>query len=540
MYGLVQEMPQTETTPFYPRSPVWRGQALRLLDHGELSRGLRHVRLQRHPLQPRVARCAARPSSPARSRARLARIKLGLQDELYLGNLDAKRDWGHARDYVEMQWLMLQQEKPEDYVIATGAAAQRARVRRSAARELLDIDLSWQGTRRRREGGGNVASGRRDRRGRSALLPPHRGRDPARRCEQGQARARLDARTSFDASQRDGRMRDGRERDALVRRHARRTASNAGGGFACLRRHRTSEAPLHATRSRIYIAGHRGLVGSAICAACDAAGYRNLLTRTHDELDLLRRGRRATPSSRSERPEYVFLAAAKVGGILANNTYPADFIRDNLIIQTNVIEASRNARREAPALPRLVAASTPSCAAADQGGVSADRAAGADQPALRGRQDRRHRDVLELQPPVRHRYLAAMPTNLYGPGDNFDLANSHVLPALIRKTAEAKASGAKRGDGLGHRHAAARVALLATTWPQACCLPDEPATTSASARVAERGRAAADQHRRPARDVTIRELAETVARVLGFERQAGVRHAASPTARRGSCWMWGC
>ncbi len=99
--------------------PYARRQGLRLLDHGELPRGLRHVRLQRHPVQPRVA-AARRDVRDAQDHARLARIKPGLQDCLYLGNLDARRDWGHARDYVEAQWLMLQQPQPEDYVIATG------------------------------------------------------------------------------------------------------------------------------------------------------------------------------------------------------------------------------------------------------------------------------------------------------------------------------------------------------------------------------------------------------------------------------------
>ena len=102
----------------------------------------------------------------------LARIKVGLQNELYLGNLDAKRDWGHARDYVEMQWLMLQQDKPEDYVIATGEQhSVREFVQRCA--KLLDLDLHLAGLRRRRKGHRQSRQGRR--RGRPALLPPHRG-----------------------------------------------------------------------------------------------------------------------------------------------------------------------------------------------------------------------------------------------------------------------------------------------------------------------------------------------------------------------------
>ena len=92
--------------------------------------------------------------------------------------------------------------------------------------------------------------------------------------------------------------------------------------------------------SRIYIAGHRGLVGSAIHRELQRLGYTNILTRTRAELDLLNTNA-VNDFFAAERPEYVFLAAAKVGGILANNTYPADFIHDNLILQTNLIEASR-------------------------------------------------------------------------------------------------------------------------------------------------------------------------------------------------------
>src|SRR5579872_271409 len=102
-------------------------------------------------------------------------------------------------------------------------------------------------------------------------------------------------------------------------------------------------APFMHAESRIYIAGHRGLVGSAIHRELLRKGYENILTRTHEELDL---GDEIAVDAffAQEKPEFVFLAAAKVGGILANNSYPADFIRDNLVIQTNVIESSRNAR----------------------------------------------------------------------------------------------------------------------------------------------------------------------------------------------------
>ncbi len=188
--------------------------------------------------------------------------------------------------------------------------------------------------------------------------------------------------------------------------------------------------------SRIYIAGHRGLVGSAIHRELTRLGYTNILTRTREELDLLNTNA-VNDFFNKEKPEYVFLAAAKVGGILANNTYPADFIRDNLIIQTNVIEASRinNIDRllflgSSCIYPKLAPQPIPeSCLLTGpleptNRPYALAKIAGIEMCWSYNRQHKT-------------KYLAAMPTNLYGPGDNFDLNTSHVLPALIRKTAEA-------------------------------------------------------------------------------------------------------
>ena len=120
LYGKVQEVPQKRDDAVLSALALWRRQALCLLDHGELPRGLWHARLQRHPVQPRRPD-ARRDLRHAQDHPRASpRIELGLQERLYLGNLDAKRDWGHARDYVEGMWLMLQQTQPDDYVLATG------------------------------------------------------------------------------------------------------------------------------------------------------------------------------------------------------------------------------------------------------------------------------------------------------------------------------------------------------------------------------------------------------------------------------------
>jgi GDP-L-fucose synthase len=188
---------------------------------------------------------------------------------------------------------------------------------------------------------------------------------------------------------------------------------------------------------KIYVAGHRGLVGSALVRKLEEKGYTNLIKRTHVELDLTDE-RAVAEFFKNEKPDYVFLAAAKVGGIHANNTYPAEFIRDNLAIQTNVIHHAylNNVKR----LLFL--------------GSSCIYPKNAPQPLkeeylLTGPLEETNRPYalakiagIEMcwsyNRQYGTQYLAAMPTNLYGPGDNYDLQNSHVIPALIRKFHQAK------------------------------------------------------------------------------------------------------
>lgn len=144
LYGLVQETPQTETTPFYPRSPyaVAKMYAYWITVNYREAHGIYACNgiLFNHESPLRGETFVTRKITRA-----LARIKLGLQECLYLGNLDALRDWGHAKDYVEMQWLMLQQEKPEDFVIATGVQYSVRDFVNSAAKEL-EMDITWQGS----------------------------------------------------------------------------------------------------------------------------------------------------------------------------------------------------------------------------------------------------------------------------------------------------------------------------------------------------------------------------------------------------------
>ncbi len=193
--------------------------------------------------------------------------------------------------------------------------------------------------------------------------------------------------------------------------------------------------------SKIYIAGHRGLVGSALMRTLTAQGYVRLITRTHIELDLT--DQTATSAFfAQEKPDYVFLAAARVGGILANNTYPADFIRDNLAIQANVIHAAytNNVQRllflgSSCIYPKL----------APQPLKEEYLLTGPLEPTNRPYALAKIAGIEMCWSYNRQhgtRYLAAMPTNLYGPGDNYHPQNSHVIPALLRRFHEAKLANA--------------------------------------------------------------------------------------------------
>ena len=195
------------------------------------------------------------------------------------------------------------------------------------------------------------------------------------------------------------------------------------------------------TDSSIYVAGHRGLVGGAIVRRLQADGYANLLCATHDELDLTRQDA-VDAFFAQHRPEYVFVAAAKVGGIHANDSRPAEFIRDNLAIQTNLIHAAWTAG------VRKLCFLGSSCIYPKHAAQPMTEDAlltGPLEPTNEWYAIAKIAGIKMCQA-YRRQYgfdaISLMPTNLYGPGDNFSLENSHVLPALIRKFHEAKASGA--------------------------------------------------------------------------------------------------
>jgi GDP-L-fucose synthase len=189
--------------------------------------------------------------------------------------------------------------------------------------------------------------------------------------------------------------------------------------------------------SKIYVAGHRGLAGSALVRRLKARGYRNVLGRTHAELDLTDGGA-VERFFQQERPEVVILAAAKVGGIMANNTYPAEFIHSNLAIQTNVIHQAWRA-----GVKNLLFLGSSCIYPRDcpQPMKEAYLLTGPLEPTNRPYAIAKIAGIEMCWSYNRQygtRYLCAMPTNLYGPGDNYDLQTSHVLPALIRKFHEAK------------------------------------------------------------------------------------------------------
>lgn len=255
--------------------------------------------------------------------------------------------------------------------------------------------------------------------------------------------------------------------------------------------------------SRIFVAGHRGLVGSAICRALAAAGHQTIITRSRAELDLCD-GAAVERFFASEKPEFVFLAAAKVGGIHANNTQPATFIHDNLAIQINVIDAAW--RHGAEKLLFL--------------GSSCIYPKLAPQPIreeylLTGELEPTNESYaiakiagLKMCEAYRRQHgfnaVAVMPTNIYGPGDNFDLETSHVLPALIRKAHEAKVSGAKDmmvwGSGTPRREFLHVDDLADATL---FCMHHHEDSIALNVGVGD--------------DVTIRELVETVRDVIGFD-----------------------
>ena len=255
--------------------------------------------------------------------------------------------------------------------------------------------------------------------------------------------------------------------------------------------------------SRIYVAGHRGLVGSAIVRNLKANGFTNIITRTHAELDLTNQAY-VRKFFEEENPEYVFLAAAKVGGIHANNTYPADFIYDNLMIQNNIIKAAHDFKvtkllflgstciypKMAPQPIREEYLLTGALEETNEAYAVA-KIAGLEMCKFFKRQ-------------YGDNFISCMPTNLYGPNDNFDLKSSHVLPALIRKFHEAKVNGAETVEVWG-TGTPLREFIYVDDMAAACVFLMENYDGEQHVNIGT------------GEEISIRQLAETVKEVVGFE-----------------------
>ncbi len=211
-----------------------------------------------------------------------------------------------------------------------------------------------------------------------------------------------------------------------------------------------------------------GLVGSAVTRRLEAAGFTNILTATRQQLDL-RDQAEVSHWFKANRPEYVYLVAGTVGGIMANSTRPAEFIYDNMMIHGTVVRGRQAVRRDEAAVPRLVVHLPPPGHAADHGGASCspDRSS---RPTSGTRSPRS--PASSCARPTARQYgcdfISAMPTNLYGPGDNFDLTSSHVLPALIRKFHDAArwTDPRSRSGAPAHRCASSSTS---TTSPTPAC-----------------------------------------------------------------------
>lgn len=193
--------------------------------------------------------------------------------------------------------------------------------------------------------------------------------------------------------------------------------------------------------SKIYVAGHRGLVGSAIVRGLKAKGYTNIIGKTHAELDLMDNVA-VEEFFKTEKPEYVFLAAAKVGGIYANSTYPADFIFQNLQIQQNVIG---NAFKYNVKKLMFLGSSCIYPKMCPQPIKEEYLLSGYLEETNEGYALAKISGLKMCQffnKQYGTNYISVMPTNLYGPYDNFSGINSHVMPALIRRFHEAKVNNA--------------------------------------------------------------------------------------------------
>lgn len=412
MFGRVQEIPQKETTPFYPRSPYGcaKAYAFWITKNYRESYGLFACNgiLFNHESERRGETFVTRKIVRG-----LTNIMLGKEERLYLGNLEARRDWGYAPEYVEGMWQMLQQDQPDDYILATGETHSIREFIEASCRELK-IDLAWQGS-------GHEEIGINSQNGRTIICLDHKYYRPAEvdllvgDATKAKEKLNWTPKVKFNEL----------VKIMVVAELAKKTRDTP-----VLNQSSTKNS--FDKNSKIFVAGHKGLVGSAITRALRNKGFHNLVLKTSNELDLTDQVATAE-FFQKEQPTYVFMAAAKVGGIWANKTHKADFIYQNLQIQNNILHSAWKS-----GVKKLLFLGS-SCVYPRE----------CPQPIkeeyLLGSPLEETNDAYALakiagikmcqgfNQQYNTNFICVMPTNLYGPNDNFNLETGHVLPALIHK-----------------------------------------------------------------------------------------------------------
>lgn len=255
--------------------------------------------------------------------------------------------------------------------------------------------------------------------------------------------------------------------------------------------------------SKIYVAGHRGMVGSALVRRLKAEGYDNIITRTSKDLDLKRQADVEKFFS-EEKPEYVFLAAAKVGGIVANNSYPADFMYENMMIEMNVIKSAFDNQAKkllflgsSCIYPRLAPQPIPESSL-----LTGPLEQTNEAYALAKISGLKLCEYLNRQHGTD--YISLMPANLYGANDNYHPENSHVIPGLIRRFHEAKISGAKEVVVWGTGKAL-REFLYVDDLADACVYLMNTYSGNETVNIGT------------GKEISIAELAEIIKKVVGYE-----------------------
>ncbi len=436
LYGKVEEVPQRETTPFHPYSPyaVAKQYGFWMVKEYRDAYGMFAVNgiLFNHESERRGENFVTRKITLA-----AGRIAEGLQDHLELGNMDSLRDWGYAKDYVECMWLIMQQDKPEDFVIATGVQ-HTVRDFTEKAFAANGITIRWEGTGID-EKGYDAATGKM-----LVCVNPQWFRptdvdnlwgDPTK------------AKTVLGWNPQSTTYEQLVE---IMAKHDRERAKREKGTQGSSVIWKEGNSIMMEKNAKIYVAGHRGMVGSAIVRELQRQGYTNIITRTHKELDLTRQDA-VEEFFAQEKPEYVFLAAAKVGGIVANQEALADFMYDNMTLEMNAIHSAwKNGCKKLEFLgssciyPRMAPQPMKeNCLLTSELEKTNEAYALAKISGLK------YCEFLNRQ--YGTDYISVMPTNLYGPNDNYHPTHSHVVPALIRRFHEAKVNGVESvtcwGDG---------------------------------------------------------------------------------------------